>query len=174
MLNEVIQSIPHSERLVIVSSIQSTIPRERIRAQVVQGRSGEMWGFIWLDDLPFCFRAWPSLIHKKLDFLRNGSLDVNTSWGFVHAPYNPLSFKEPPFTTSINKDDMLYMLSGLRVRENNINLAIQNQAIPQLFEETLKRRQGAYQKFYELYETDEGFRMAYCTAVSIVCDEYEK
>lgn len=172
MAIEAISSIPHAERIAIVSKIQRTIPRERIRVQIGQdNKAQEMWGFVWLDRLPFCFRAWHSLVNRRLPFLENGLSGVQTNWGFVHAPYHPLDFTAPVFTVGITEDDMVYMLKGLKVKHGNIELARQDGKISELFIVVSGRRKRVYQQFQTLYTQDVGLRMAYSTAVSITCDE---
>lgn len=156
---EHIKEIPHSQRISWVSAIQETISRERVRVQIIQGKPIEMWGFVWLNRLPFCFRAWPSV--KRLDFLEDG-LKVQTAWGFVHRPYEPLAFVPPILTEGVTKDDMVYILEGLGVSNRNIKIG-----------EALSKRKKAYKEFYELYSQDLTMRKAYSAAVSIVCDEKE-
>lgn len=137
------------------------VPLERIRIQTVREKPSEMWGFVWVNHLPFCFRAWPSSLHK------------NTEWGFVHAPYQPLSFTAPIFTEGIAEDDMTYMLSMLRVTDERIELAREDGKIPELFRATLRRRKRAYRKFRELYTENAELRGEYGTAVRNACDQRE-
>lgn len=135
------------------------VPLERIRIQIVREKPSEMWGFIWVNHLPFCFRAWP-LLHK------------NIRWGFVHAPYEPLSFTAP-MTTGITEDDMTYMLRGLRVKDEEIELGRQDGKIPELFRATLGKRKRAYRKFQERYTEDAELRKVYGTTVRNACDQRE-
>lgn len=137
------------------------VPVDRIRVQRVREKPTEMWGFVWVNQLPFCFRAWYSPYHK------------NTGWGFVHAPYEPLSFTPPIFTTDITKDDMAYLLRKLRVRRKRIKRARQDGNIPELFRATLESRQTAYQEFTELYTKDAELRKVYGTAIRKACDQRE-
>jgi len=137
------------------------VPLERIKIQTVREKPSEMWGFVWVDRLPFCFRAWRSFRHK------------NAGWGFVHAPYEPLSFKPPILTPGITEDDMTYMLSKLRVKDNEIELARQDGKIPELFRAALEKKGRAYRRFKKLYTANAELWGTYGTAVSSACDERE-
>ena len=138
-------------RKIQVDAIKGTIDLDRIRVQTVQGKQGrEMWGIVWLDSLPFYFRAWRQ---RKKD----------TEWGFVHAPYEPLDFTPPIFTEPLTVDDINYMLKGLGVAEK--------EKTDKLLDKVLGERSKDYQKFRERYNQNPEFRRAYGTAVSIVCDE---
>lgn len=170
MSGEIIRDLAHAERIARVDKIQLTIPRDRIRVQMVQGKSEEMWGFVWLKRLPFVFRAWPSVVHKELIFIRNG-FNVRTGWGFVHVPKNPLDF-EPPITTGpLTGDDIKFMLTGLRIDREKIGTAERNGSLTQFFEEALTARRSDYLEYRTLYWQDRNVRLAYGTAVSIACDE---
>lgn len=171
MSNEVIRIISHSKRLQLVASIQSTIPREMIRVQLVQERLRRMWGIVWLNKLPFIFQAWPSMvIHEQLEFISNG-LKAITDWGFVLAPQHPLDFEPPIMTVPLREGDMHYMLNGLKVGDQRIVEARTTENLTQLFEEILTERKPNYRRYLDLYFRDKNKRLAYGTAVSIACDE---
>lgn len=166
---ETINSVPHQERFSMVSKIQRVIPRENIRIQMLQDKPIEMWGVVCLP-LPHIFRVWRS--HKDLAFLRNG-MNLTTEWGFVHVPQNPADFYAPIFTEPIGEDDMKYILRRLRVEKHRIDLSAEDGEIPMLYKLSLKRRMKSYKAFNRRYFSDRILKMAYSTAVSIVCDEIE-
>ncbi len=153
----------------MVAAIQETIPRDRLTVVTSGGRLHEMRGFVWLDRLPFCFRAWPKV--NKLDFLENG-LTVHTAWGFTHKPYEPLNFR-PATGGIITEADMLYIINGLNIKEGRIKVAEEDGKIPQLFTVILTGKERAYRRFDQRYTEDFFLRKAYTTAVSLVCDEGE-
>lgn len=161
-----------------VHDVIQTIPLERIKVltlekELLNGTKKEvlheMWGFVWINRLPFCFRAWPSIVHTRLDLL-----DTVTRWGFPHVPENPLYFRIPILIQPITDDDRVYMLAGLKkVKGSKISRVSSSGRIPELFKAELEKRSRAYREFFEFYDENKEMRRVYGNAVSSVCDEKE-
>lgn len=163
-----------------VHAIRETVPLERIRVPMIEKKllngtvvevPREMWGFVWMHNLPFCFRVWPST--------------MGTRWGFRHVPENPLYFVTPIATEPITEEDKKYMLEGLqtpsisgdiaklfglisRIRGVNPLAKIDEQ-----FKIELEKRKIEYQRFFEIYWESQEMRSTYGNAVSLACNEKE-
>lgn len=170
--------IPLSERLSLVVQISDTIPMERIKFRKSGNQINEIWGFVLLNGLPFCFRAWPSFLsQRELAFLRpeRGRDVYRTNWS-PHAPYNPLDFHPPIFAGEISKDDKVYLLRQLGVEETDIkNVAVKGEdELNSLYRSSLSGEKDKYSKCYHLYSADPILSAAFGAAVSLKCDEVEK
>lgn len=155
---------PLEERFSQAIKIARSIPQDRIRVQKVEGKVKEMWGFVWLSGLPFCFRAWPDPSGRKLEFLQNGPLsEKREAHWWVHAPYSPIDFKAAIFTKPIGENDIEYVLEGLGINSEG--------STRELFTHSLLQQGQRYEEFNEQYERDSFLRGAFDAAATLACDE---
>lgn len=170
--------IPLSERLTMVATISETIPMDRIKFRKSGTRIDEILGFVLLDGLPFCFRAWPSFpSQRELAFLRpdEGSNMHKTNWS-PHAPYNPLDFHPPIFAGEIPDDDKVYLLRRLGIKETDIEEAVAKgkDGLDGLYRTSLSGKKEEYDRFYDLYSISPHLSGAFGAAVATKCDQIEQ
>lgn len=188
--------LPVEKRTKIVGSIREKNIRDLIRVQFVREKLpsqngwhaeksknkhskdeeqqfatkiSQMWGIIWINELPFCFRAYRGFEERQLEVLKNGVETVRTKW-WPHNPYFPLDFFPPVGTDPISIDEKECMLLGLGVDKKNIVEAMENDSLNRLYKETLFSKKGDYSKAKELLNNDSAARNVFDAVICTACD----
>ena len=104
-----------------IAAIDESIDLSAIRTQEAQGEPYERWGVLWLEELPFFFRAW-KVGERNIPILE-GNHRRKTTW-YAHAPYHPEAFTPPVGSETLSASETEFLLEGLgvakEVRENAV------------------------------------------------------